>query len=76
LDHQRWYSELLRYADLRGYKPGWASYAFKDKFGAFPPGVLAPIQSQMVSPDVSNWITSRNIRKAKAFSAIRYGRTA
>jgi DNA repair protein RadD len=76
MDHQRWYSELLRYADLRGYKPGWASYAFKDKFGAFPPGVLSPIQSQMVSPDVSNWITSRNIRKAKAFSAIRYGRTA
>jgi superfamily II DNA or RNA helicase len=76
MDHQRWYSELLRYADLRGYKPGWASYAFKDKFGAFPPGVLYPIQSQMVSPEVASWIKARNIRKAKAKQSVSYGRTA
>jgi hypothetical protein len=74
-EKQRWYSELLRYADLRGYKSGWASYAFKDKFGSFPQELMIPIQSHMVSPDVSGWITARNIRKAKSNAKFRFGRT-
>jgi len=72
LDQQRWYSELLRYADLRGYKSGWASYAFKDKFGGFPERFMLPIQSHMVSPEVASWIKSRNIRQAK--SKMKHGR--
>lgn len=74
VDRQRWYSELLRYADLRGYKSGWASYAFKDKFGSFPEKFLLPSQSIMVSPEVESWIKSRNIRQSKAKS--KYGRGA
>jgi superfamily II DNA or RNA helicase len=67
-EQQRWYSELIRYADLRGYKAGWAAYAFKDKFGRFPEGALHPWPSQMVSMDVDGWIRHRNIRRAKAGS--------
>ena len=29
---QDWYSQLLLHAHLRGYKPGWAYWAYKDKF--------------------------------------------
>lgn len=32
------YEELLREADERGYRPGWAGYKFKDKFGFWPRG--------------------------------------
>ena len=30
------YAGLLAYAIERGYKPGWAGYAFKEIFGAWP----------------------------------------
>jgi superfamily II DNA or RNA helicase len=73
-DQQRWYSELLRYADLRGYKQGWAYYAFQDKFRSPPPKWLLNNPAFMVSPDVASWIKSRNIRQAKAKS--KYGRGA
>ena len=75
-DQQRWYSEFLRYADLRGYKNGWAYYAYQDKFKVPPPRWLMPHMSQMISPEVASWIKSRNIRKAKAKQNVSYGRTA
>ena len=61
------YAQLLGYAEERGYKPGWAFHSYSDKFGVGP---------SMAKPDpvepgtiVRNWITSRNIRKAKAHSS-------
>lgn len=33
------YEELLLEADERGYRPGWAGYRFKDKFGFWPKGL-------------------------------------
>ena len=63
---QRWFSELVKYAEVRGYKNGWAAYAFKDKFGTFPPNWLEHKPASLLSPEVSNWITARNIRNAKS----------
>ena len=63
---QRWYSELLRHADLRGYKNGWAFYAFQDKFKTKPPRWLDGKPANMITPEVASWIKSRNIRQAKA----------
>ena len=34
---QREYRKLRMIAKRRGYKPGWAYYRFKDKFGVGPP---------------------------------------
>ena len=68
--YQRWYSELIRYADLRGYKKGWAYFSFQDKFKQPPPRWLLEYPAQMVSADVDAWIRGRNIRKA---IAARYG---
>jgi superfamily II DNA or RNA helicase len=69
--YQRWYSELLRYADLRGYKKGWAYFSFQDKFKQPPPKWLLAHPSNMISTDVDNWIRGRNIKKA---IAARYGK--
>ena len=65
-DMQRWFSDLVRYSDLRGYKRGWAFHAFRDKFKVSPPNWLSATPSNMISPDIASWIKSRNIRQAKA----------
>ena len=74
VDQQRWYSELLRHADLKKFKNGWAAYAYKDKFGTFPPAWLSTTPAHMVSPEVAGYITHRNIRQAKAKMGLKFGR--
>ena len=59
------YSQLLGYAEDRGYKPGWAFHAYKDKFSIGPS--MAKPEPVMPSTLVRNWITSQNIRKAKSY---------
>ena len=73
-DMQRWFSDFVRYADLRGYKRGWAFHAFRDKFKMMPPSWLTATPSPMISPDIASWIKSRNIRQAK--SRYKNGRVA
>ena len=63
---QDWYRQLMLHANLRGYKPGWAYWAFKDKFKVGPDHLLDPRPAVSISYEVQNWITARNIRKAKA----------
>lgn len=62
-EQQTFYSEILYYADLRGYKPGWAAYKYKEKYGAFPRGLVA--QKAAPSQKTLNWIRSRNIAFVK-----------
>jgi DNA repair protein RadD len=59
-------AQLLFIARERGYKPGWAAYKFKEKFGHWPPrGSPAPMP-----PDEATraWVRSRRIAYAKAIS--------
>ena len=54
---------LTHIALERGYKAGWASHKYKEKFGHWPPADTAPIPP---SPEVLSWVRSRNIAYAKA----------
>ena len=54
---------LICVATERGYKPGWAAYKYKEKFGAWPPATVAPISP---SPEVRSWVRSRDIAYAMA----------
>lgn len=38
-EKQRWWSELLSVAGSRGRSRGWASHAYKEKFGVWPRGL-------------------------------------
>jgi superfamily II DNA or RNA helicase len=68
VDRQGFFSELLFYANERGYNPNWAAHKFKDKFGAWPRGLSeVPVN---YSEETSRWIKSRNIAWAKARSRI------
>ena len=61
----QWLGMLTAIAHERGYKPGWAAYQFKEKFGGWPPygAAVMPIPP---SPEVRSWVRSRLIAYAKS----------
>jgi superfamily II DNA or RNA helicase len=65
-DELHFYQQLLWIARERGYKPGWAAYKFKEKFGHWPPRE-SPVPME---PDEATraWVRSRQIAFARAIS--------
>lgn len=59
---ERWYNELLGFAETKGYASGWAYHQYIAKFKVGPAWKKQAIP---VSLEVLNWITSQNIRRAK-----------
>lgn len=56
----------LRYiANERGYSEGWCSHKFREKFGVWPNGFKA-VEPLEPTPQVRNWIKSRQIAWAKS----------
>ena len=68
-EKQTFYSEVTLHAHLRGYKSGWAFFAYKDRFGVAPDRSLSDAKASMIRPETQNWITARNIRNSKRWSA-------
>jgi DNA repair protein RadD len=64
IENKQFYSELLYYSKLKGYKDGWASHKYKEKFGVFPRSI--PKEIQPTSPQTVKWIKSRMIAYSKA----------
>lgn len=64
IDNQKFYSQVLYYARMKGYKDGWASHKYKEKFGVFPRGLHNG--TEVPSPQTLSWIKSRAIAFAKA----------
>jgi superfamily II DNA or RNA helicase len=63
-EQRRWHAELASIAFQRGYKPGWASYKFKEKFGHWPPRIEpTPMEPSL---EVLAWVRSRTIAWAKS----------
>jgi superfamily II DNA or RNA helicase len=62
--NQEFYSELIYFARMRGYKEGWAAYKYKEKFGVMPRG-LTTAPKVPTQPTVK-WVQSRNIAWAKS----------
>ena len=63
-DKENFYAQLVYFAKQKGYKEGWASYTFKEKYGHWP-------HSKKVIPvatgkDVMGYIQHLNIRRAKS----------
>ena len=76
---QQFFSELVTHALARGYKKGWAAYAYRDRFKVWPHHTLHDHPAQTISLATQSWITSLNIRRAKTAakkSTQTYGRTA
>src|SRR5262249_45471462 len=59
-----WRQMLTAIANERGYKAGWVSHKFKEKFGVWPPfGSVKPVPP---IGEVVAWVQSRQIAYAKA----------
>ena len=63
-DRQRFYSELLYYANQRSYNPHWASHKYREKFGVWPKGLYETTTHPSLS--TLSWIKSKNIAYAKS----------
>ena len=64
-ERMRWHAMLSHIAGERGYKSGWVSHKYKEKFGTWPPA-SRPIPPVKPSLEVLSWVRSRNIAFAKA----------
>jgi DNA repair protein RadD len=63
-DRQQTFSQLLGIAERQGYKPGWASHKFKERFGDWPNGLQRSTMAP--SPELLAWVKSRQIAWAKS----------
>jgi DNA repair protein RadD len=63
-ERMQWHGMLTAIAIERGYKGGWISHKFREKFGTWP--VTRSAQPMQPTPDVLAWVRSRNIAYAKA----------
>lgn len=63
--------QLRAYALAHGHKPGWVAHKYKAKFGVWPndPRVNHAEPASFVSPAITAWIRSQNIRWAKSRKA-------
>ena len=58
------YAQLLGYAKEKGHNPGSAYHRYKERFGVAPS--MSKPEPAYADQVVRRWITSQNIRKAKA----------
>jgi superfamily II DNA or RNA helicase len=63
-ENQKFYSELIYYSRMRGYKEGWAAHKYKERYGAFPRGLTT--NPEPISYKTTSWIKSKNIAWAKS----------
>ena len=64
VDNKQFYSELLYYGQQKGYKEGWASHKYKEKYGVFPRSI--PKEVHPTSIQTLKWIKSRFIAYTKS----------
>jgi DNA repair protein RadD len=66
-ERERWHAMLIWIASERGYKPGWAAYKYKEKFGAWPPCAARP---EPIPPtaECRSWVRSRMIAYARSIA--------
>lgn len=63
IEKSRFYRELLWYAREHGYRDGWASYKYRERFGVWPRGVSGAPKPP--SDKTMAYITHLNIKRAK-----------
>ena len=61
-DRGRWLYEFKFYAAQKGYKPGWAAWAYRSKFGVWPR--VAAIPGERMK-EVQSYVKHLQIRRAK-----------
>jgi superfamily II DNA or RNA helicase len=67
IDRGAFLAELKAYCERKGFKPGWASNKYREKFGVWPHNGIAQVAPQAgVSAAAIGWIKRGNIAWAKS----------
>lgn len=69
-NRQHWWSQLRTLAKDRGYKPGWAYFKFRERFGVEPKG-MDDHAEMSPSPQVLSFVRKRMIAHAFATGKIK-----
>jgi DNA repair protein RadD len=64
-DKSRWLGEFQAYAKKKGYKPGWASFAYRSKFGVWP-NKITPERSEGISQETLDYVKHLHIKRVKS----------
>lgn len=64
---QAFYSGLISYGSLNGYKEGWAANQYKEKFGVWPNAYDK--KPGDITPEINGWIKHQRIKHAKSRGA-------
>ncbi|AUR88526.1 TMhelix containing protein [Vibrio phage 1.115.B._10N.222.49.B11] len=62
-EKQSWYSMFLCHAQSKGFKDGWVSHKYKEKFGVWPKGLNRAAKAP--SPEFNAYMKHLNIKFAK-----------
>lgn len=65
IERQAWLSSFNQIAEAKGYKPGWASEKYREKWGGYPEAMLNRTSKEKPTEAVTKWLQSQNIRRAK-----------
>ena len=68
LDKHNFHRQLLSISNERGYKPGWAAFTYKKKFGDWPPRAWREDPPLSPSDEVRAYARSRLIAYRKALA--------
>lgn len=63
-EKQSWFSQLIQHGRYKGYKEGWASNQYREKFGVWPNKLDRT--PKPVTSTVQDWLTHQNIKRSKA----------
>jgi superfamily II DNA or RNA helicase len=68
VEKRDWFSQLKTYGEHKGFKPGWASNTFREKWGVWPNKYkdAETIPFDMISLEVLDYIKYKRIRLAKS----------
>ena len=65
-EKQSWYSTFIAIGEARGYKSGWASQKYRDKFGVWPHNAMHKRPARVYNEEARRWEHSRRIAWAKS----------
>lgn len=65
VDQQKFHRELRAIGKERGYKDGWASNKYKDRFAKWPPWLWNTLEPLVPTMETRRWVKSRQIAWAK-----------
>lgn len=64
----KFFAELKGHGNIKGYKEGWAAWAYRERFKVWPDHSIRDVPQQIPSLATAAWIKFLNIKRAKSLA--------